>query len=78
MLCLCGSVKGEILCCQKDFKINLFLPSEGDMILLMLTSEPGSRFRLHGDPTETRHPGTPVHTCAHLSAQLLSTVSIFH
>lgn len=51
------SVKGEILCSQKDFKINLFLPGEGDMILLTLRSA-APRFLLHSDPTqsELRHP----------------------
>ncbi|XP_030576512.1 condensin-2 complex subunit H2 [Archocentrus centrarchus] len=50
------SVKGEILCSQKDFKINLFLPGEGDMILLTLRST-APRFLLHSDPTqsEIRH-----------------------
>uniref|UniRef100_A0A3Q0QZJ3 Condensin-2 complex subunit H2 n=1 Tax=Amphilophus citrinellus TaxID=61819 RepID=A0A3Q0QZJ3_AMPCI len=42
------SVKGEILCSQKDFKINLFLPGEGDMILLTLRST-APRFLLHID-----------------------------
>lgn len=32
------SVKGEILCSQKDFRINLFVPGEGDMILLTFRS----------------------------------------
>lgn len=60
VLCLCVSVKGEILCSQKDFRINLFVPGEGDMILLTFrsvasTSLPHSDFA----QLETQPPGTP-------------------
>ncbi|XP_018530421.1 condensin-2 complex subunit H2 [Lates calcarifer] len=44
------SVKGEILCSQKDFRINLFLPGEEDLILLTFRS--GSRFL----PDSDQHP----------------------
>ncbi|KAK2859253.1 hypothetical protein Q5P01_003873 [Channa striata] len=40
------SVKGEILCSQKDFRINLFIPAKGDMILL---TSAGSRFQMESD-----------------------------
>ncbi|XP_023281189.1 condensin-2 complex subunit H2-like [Seriola lalandi dorsalis] len=36
------SLKGEVLCSQKDFRINMFLPGDEDLILLTLRS--GSRF----------------------------------
>lgn len=65
VLCLCVSVKGEILCSQKDFRINLFVPGEGDMILLTFrsvasTSLPHSGFA----QLETQPPGTPHLTCS--------------
>lgn len=65
VLCLCVSVKGEILCSQKDFRINLFVPGEGDMILLTFrsvasTSLPHSDFA----QLETQPPGTPHLTCS--------------
>lgn len=65
VLCLCVSVKGEILCSQKDFRINLFVPGEGDMILLTFrsvasTSLPHSDFA----QLETQPPGTPHFTCS--------------
>ncbi|RVE56836.1 hypothetical protein OJAV_G00225100 [Oryzias javanicus] len=39
------SVKGEVLCSQKDFRINLFFPGQGGVVLLTLRSgvEPGPR-----------------------------------
>lgn len=42
------SLKGEVLCSLKDFRINLFIPGDEDLILLTLGS--GSRFLL--DPTD--------------------------
>ncbi|KAG7232440.1 hypothetical protein INR49_008860 [Caranx melampygus] len=42
------SLKGEVLCSLKDFRINLFIPGDEDLILLTLGS--GSRFPL--DPTD--------------------------
>uniref|UniRef100_A0A3Q3EN76 Condensin-2 complex subunit H2 n=1 Tax=Labrus bergylta TaxID=56723 RepID=A0A3Q3EN76_9LABR len=48
------SVKGEILCSLKDFRINIFIPGDEDMILLTLGSA-ASRFLLenHQRPAET-------------------------
>ncbi|XP_041833871.1 condensin-2 complex subunit H2 [Melanotaenia boesemani] len=40
------SVKGEVVCSQKDFRINLFFPGEEDLILLTLRSTAASRFLL--------------------------------
>ncbi|KAM4711573.1 condensin-2 complex subunit H2 isoform 1-T2 [Anableps anableps] len=52
------SAKGEVVCSQKDFRINLFLPDQEDLILLMLQSAAVSRFLLdqHLQPSETEHP----------------------
>jgi len=45
------SLRGlEVLCSQKDFRINLFIPGAEDLILLTLGS--GSRFLLDPD----QHP----------------------
>lgn len=65
VLCLCVSVKGEILCSQKDFRINLFVPSEGDMILLTFRSVASTSLP-HSDSAqlETQPPGTPHLTCS--------------
>ncbi|XP_043964338.1 condensin-2 complex subunit H2 isoform X2 [Gambusia affinis] len=40
------SVGGEVLCSQKDFRVNLFLPGPDDLIVLMLQSAAASRFLL--------------------------------
>lgn len=74
VLCLCVSVKGEILCSQKDFRINLFVPGEGDMILLTFrsvasTSLPHSDFA----QLETQPPGTPHLTCSVLFSPFFSS-----
>ncbi|XP_055367414.1 condensin-2 complex subunit H2 isoform X1 [Betta splendens] len=42
------SAKGEILCSQKDFRINLFIPGEEDLILLSFRSA-ASKFHLDND-----------------------------
>ncbi|XP_054480888.1 condensin-2 complex subunit H2 [Anoplopoma fimbria] len=42
------SVTGDVLCSQKDFRINLFVPGDQDLILLTLGSA-ASRFLLHVD-----------------------------
>ncbi|XP_040886318.1 condensin-2 complex subunit H2 [Toxotes jaculatrix] len=41
------SLKGEVLCSQKDFRMNLFIPGGEDLIVLTLRS--GSRFLLDTD-----------------------------
>ncbi|XP_060885228.1 condensin-2 complex subunit H2 [Labrus mixtus] len=55
------SVKGEILCSLKDFRINIFIPGDEDMILLTLGSA-ASRFLLenHQRPAETLDQQRPV------------------
>ncbi|XP_023206254.1 condensin-2 complex subunit H2 isoform X2 [Xiphophorus maculatus] len=40
------SVGGKVLCSQKDFRVNLFLPGPDDLIVLMLQSAAASRFLL--------------------------------
>ncbi|KAF3705378.1 Condensin-2 complex subunit H2 Non-SMC condensin II complex subunit H2 [Channa argus] len=56
------SVKGEILCSQKDFRINLFIPGEEDVILLTLRSA-ASRFLMDSD----QHPADSLHSDAVVS-----------
>ncbi|XP_038564573.1 condensin-2 complex subunit H2-like isoform X1 [Micropterus salmoides] len=43
------SLKGEVLCSQKDFRINIFIPGDEDLILLTLGSA-ASRLLLDADP----------------------------
>ncbi|MEQ2265841.1 hypothetical protein XENORESO_013417 [Xenotaenia resolanae] len=56
------SVKGEVVCSQKDFRINLFIPGQEDLILLMSKSAAASRFLLDQnlEPIEMEHPGLCV------------------
>ncbi|XP_026217307.1 condensin-2 complex subunit H2 [Anabas testudineus] len=48
------SLKGEILCSQKDFRINLFIPGDEDLILLTVRS---AASRLDND----QHPADSLH-----------------
>ncbi|XP_028250173.1 condensin-2 complex subunit H2 [Parambassis ranga] len=49
------SVKGEVVCSQKDFRMNLFIPGEDGLILLTLRSA-ASRFLLdHQLPADIQH-----------------------
>uniref|UniRef100_UPI0037E77783 condensin-2 complex subunit H2 n=1 Tax=Semicossyphus pulcher TaxID=241346 RepID=UPI0037E77783 len=57
------SVKGEILCSLKDFRINIFIPGDEDMILLTLGSA-ASRFLLDADPP----PAEPLNQQQHRDA----------
>ncbi|KAK5617416.1 hypothetical protein CRENBAI_006471 [Crenichthys baileyi] len=58
------SVKGEVLCSQKDFRINLFIPGQEDLILLMSKSAAASRFLLDQnlEPIEMEHPAEAAST----------------
>ena len=51
-MCLCVSVKGEVLCSLKDFRINIFVPGDEDLILLTLGSA-ASRLLLHERPADS-------------------------
>ncbi|XP_017295988.1 condensin-2 complex subunit H2 isoform X2 [Kryptolebias marmoratus] len=44
------SVKGEVVCSQKDFRTNLFIPGEENLILLTLRPTEASRFLLDQHP----------------------------
>uniref|UniRef100_A0A3Q2DDP2 Condensin-2 complex subunit H2 n=1 Tax=Cyprinodon variegatus TaxID=28743 RepID=A0A3Q2DDP2_CYPVA len=52
------SVKGEVVCSQKDFRMNLFIPGSKDLILLIPRSTASSSFLLdqHLEPFATQHP----------------------
>ncbi|XP_044042710.1 condensin-2 complex subunit H2 isoform X2 [Siniperca chuatsi] len=54
------SLKGEFLCSQKDFRINIFIPGDEDLILLTLGSA-ASRFLLNDD----QHPADSLHQQQH-------------
>ncbi|MED6240468.1 hypothetical protein ATANTOWER_021580, partial [Ataeniobius toweri] len=58
------SVKGEVVCSQKDFRINLFIPGQEDLILLMSKSAAASRFLLDQnlEPIEMEHPAEAAST----------------
>ncbi|KAM9334910.1 condensin-2 complex subunit H2 [Symphorus nematophorus] len=45
------SVKGEVICSQKDFRINIFLPGDEDLILFMLGSA-ASRLMMDKHPAD--------------------------
>lgn len=47
------SLKGEVVCSQKDFRINLFIPGEEELILLMLGSA-ANRIQLDEPPSDER------------------------
>ncbi|XP_039979382.1 condensin-2 complex subunit H2-like [Xiphias gladius] len=49
------SLKGEVLCSQKDFRMNLFIPRDEDLI--RLTHRSGTRFLLDND----QHPADSLH-----------------
>jgi len=50
-------MKGEVVCSQKDFRINLFIPGEDDLILLTPWSAAASSFLLDQHPVvEVQHP----------------------
>ncbi|XP_036005037.1 condensin-2 complex subunit H2 [Fundulus heteroclitus] len=51
------SVKGEVVCSQKDFRMNLFIPGQDDLIQLILQSAAASRFLLDRslEPPETQY-----------------------
>ncbi|XP_070785010.1 condensin-2 complex subunit H2 [Enoplosus armatus] len=53
------SLKGEIVCSQKDFRINIFIPGDEDLILLTLGSA-ASRFLLEDD----QHPADSLQDAA--------------
>ena len=50
------SLKGEVLCSQKDFRMNLYIPGNGDMILLRSRSEdeshPVKSLHVHHDAAD--------------------------
>ncbi|XP_075328494.1 condensin-2 complex subunit H2 [Odontesthes bonariensis] len=51
------SMKGEVVCSQKDFRINLFIPGEDDLIRLTLRAAAASSFLLDQHPAgEDQHP----------------------
>ncbi|XP_047245859.1 condensin-2 complex subunit H2 isoform X2 [Girardinichthys multiradiatus] len=58
------SVKGEVVCSQKDFRINLFIPGQEDLILLMSKSAAASRFLLDQnlEPIEMELPAEAAST----------------
>ncbi|MED6287569.1 hypothetical protein CHARACLAT_017711, partial [Characodon lateralis] len=58
------SVKGEVVCSQKDFRINLFIPGQEDLILLISKSAAASRFLLDQnlEPIEMEHPAEAAST----------------
>lgn len=45
--------KGEVICSQKDFRINLFFPGEEDLILLRPTAAARSRLLLDQQPADS-------------------------
>lgn len=57
------SLKGEILCSQKDFRINIFVPGDDDLILLTLGAA-ASKFLLDGD----HYPADSVDQLQHQDA----------
>ncbi|KAI3366590.1 hypothetical protein L3Q82_009205 [Scortum barcoo] len=57
------SLKGEILCSQKDFRINIFVPGDNDLILLTLGAAV-SKFVLDED----RHPAGSLDQLLHQDA----------
>ncbi|XP_069580259.1 condensin-2 complex subunit H2-like, partial [Brachyistius frenatus] len=53
------SVKGEVLCSQKDFRINQFLPGDEDLILLTLRSAAAHFLLAHHHHHHHHHPLHP-------------------
>lgn len=66
------SVKGETLCSVKDFRINIFIPGDEDMVILTLESAASNplvdkpsteRLQQQGAPLRTQQTQKNTHYC---------------